>query len=171
MRSRLSSSYPTCCPRRNWRRPRRSGDVFGVAARRDLTDADALHGETLFASAGCAACHLPELVTGDRHPYAELRGQTIRPYTDLLLHDLGPGLADSMAEGDAEAGEWRTAPLWSLGLTAGVSGGEAYLHDGRARDLAEAILWHGGEAEPAREAFRTMSAEDRAALLAFLRSL
>jgi CxxC motif-containing protein (DUF1111 family) len=145
--------------------------LLGVAARRDLTDADALHGETLFASAGCAACHLTELVTGDRHPYAELRGQTIRPYTDLLLHDLGPGLADSMAEGDAEAGEWRTAPLWSLGLTAGVSGGEAYLHDGRARDLAEAILWHGGEAEPAREAFRTMSAEDRAALIAFLRSL
>ena len=114
---------------------------------------------------------MPELVTGDRHPYGELRGQTIRPYTDLLLHDLGPGLADSMAEGDAEAGEWRTAPLWSLGLTAGVSGGEAYLHDGRARDLAEAILWHGGEAETSREAFRTMSAEDRAALLAFLRSL
>ena len=101
----------------------------------------------------------------------ELRGQTIRPFTDLLLHDMGPGLADSMAEGDASASEWRTTPLWNIGLTAGAAGGEAYLHDGRARDLSEAILWHGGEGEAAREAFRTMPAADRAALIAFLRSL
>lgn len=145
--------------------------LLGVAARRDLIDAAALRGETVFAEAGCVACHRPELVTGDHHPYGELRAQTIRPFTDLLLHDLGPGLADSMAEGDAEAAEWRTTPLWNIGLTAGAAGGEAYLHDGRARDLAEAILWHGGEAESAREHFRTLPATDRAALLAFLRSL
>lgn len=145
--------------------------LLGVAARRDLTDEDALRGEVLFAEAGCVACHRPEMVTGDRHPYGELRNQTIRPFTDLLLHDLGEGLADPMAEGEATASEWRTAPLWNIGLTAGVSGGEAYLHDGRARTLAEAILWHGGEAEASREAFRTMSAADRDALIAFLRSL
>lgn len=145
--------------------------LLGVGARRDLTDETALRGETLFEEAGCGACHRPELVTGANHPYAELRDQTIRPFTDLLLHDLGLGLADSMAEGDAGAAEWRTAPLWNLGLTAGVAGGEAYLHDGRARNPEEAILWHGGEAAMAREAFRTMSAEDRDALIAFLRSL
>jgi CxxC motif-containing protein (DUF1111 family) len=102
---------------------------------------------------------------------AELRNQTIHAFTDLLLHDMGPGLADNMAEGDASGAEWRTAPLWSIGLTAGVSGGEAYLHDGRARTLEEAILWHGGEAEDAKEAFRTMSASDRDALVTYLQSL
>ena len=101
----------------------------------------------------------------------ELRSQTIHPYTDLLLHDMGPGLADNMGELDATGSEWRTPPLWSIGLTAGVSGGEAYLHDGRARSLEEAILWHSGEAEAAKEAFRTMPAADRAALIKFLKSL
>ena len=145
--------------------------LLGVAARRDLTDPIALHGETLFAAANCTACHVPELVTGSHHPYAELRSQAIRPYTDLLLHDLGPGLADSMGEDGVAAGEWRTAPLWNIGLTEGVAGGEAYLHDGRARSLEEAILWHGGEAEASKESFRQMSAADRAALIAFLKSL
>ncbi len=84
---------------------------------------------------------------------------------------MGPGLADNMGEGNASGSQWRTAPLWSIGLTAGVSGGEAYLHDGRARTLAEAILWHDGEAAASKEAFRTMSASDRAALIAFLKSL
>ena len=145
--------------------------LLGVAARRALTDPIALHGETLFAAANCSACHVPELATGAHHPYAELRGQTIRPYTDLLLHDLGPGLADSMGEDGVAAGEWRTAPLWNIGLTEGVAGGEAYLHDGRARTIEEAILWHGGEAEASKESFRQMPAADRAALIAFLKSL
>ena len=114
---------------------------------------------------------MPELSTGLHHPYAELRDQTIRPFTDLLLHDLGPGLADPMAEDGVLGSEWRTAPLWNIGLTAGVADGEAYLHDGRARSLEEAILWHGGEAEASKEAFRQMSAADRAALIAFLKSL
>ena len=145
--------------------------LLGVSARRDLDDAMAQRGEQLFVTAGCAGCHLPQLTTGPYHPLAELRNQQIRPYTDLLLHDMGPGLADNLGEHAASGSEWRTAPLWNIGLTAGVSGGEAYLHDGRARTLAEAILWHGGEGESARNAFRAMPAADRAALVRFLKSL
>jgi CxxC motif-containing protein (DUF1111 family) len=136
-----------------------------------LTDPVALHGETLFVAANCSACHVPELATGSHHPYAGLRNRIIRPFTDLLLHDLGPGLADPMAEEGVLGSEWRTTPLWGIGLTEGVADGEAYLHDGRARSLEEAILWHGGEAEASKEAFRQMSAADRAALIAFLKSL
>ncbi len=146
--------------------------LLGVAARRNLTDAQALQGETLFASAGCSACHVATLTTSAQHPFAELRSQTIHPYTDLLLHDMGSGLADNLGEGNASGAEWRTTPLWSIGLAPGAAGGlEAYLHDGRARDLNEAILWHGGEAEAAKENFRNMSSSLRAALLKFLQSL
>ena len=144
---------------------------LGVNARRNLNDAQALHGEQLFASANCVQCHTATLQTSPYHPFAELRNQTIHPYTDLLLHDMGAGLADNMGEGNATGSQWRTSPLWSIGLTAGISGGEAYLHDGRARTLEEAILWHGGEAQASEEAFRNMSASDRAALIAFLKSL
>jgi len=146
--------------------------VLGVAARRNLTDAQALQGQALFNSASCWKCHTPTLTTSPFHPMAELRNQTIHPYTDLLLHDMGPGLADNMGEGNATGSEWRTPPLWSIGLTPGVSRtGEAYLHDGRARTLDEAILWHDGEGAASREAFRAMSVSDRAALIAFLKSL
>ncbi|MDB6065099.1 MAG: thiol oxidoreductase [Pedosphaera sp.] len=145
--------------------------LLGVSARRDLINAQALQGEQLFASASCVKCHTPTLTTSAYHPMAELRNQTIHPYTDLLLHDMGAGLADNMGEGIATGSEWRTPPLWSIGLTAGLNGGEAYLHDGRARSLEEAILWHDGEGAAAKEAFRTMSASDRAALIAFLKSL
>ncbi|MGC9944173.1 MAG: di-heme oxidoredictase family protein [Verrucomicrobiota bacterium] len=144
---------------------------LGVNARRCLTNPECLQGEQLFASANCVQCHIPTLTTSPYHPIAELRNQTIHPYTDLLLHDMGPGLADNMGEGNATGSQWRTAPLWSIGLTAGVSGGEAYLHDGRARSLTEAILWHGGEATASQQAFLNMSASDRAALIAFLQSL
>ncbi|MDB6113036.1 MAG: thiol oxidoreductase [Pedosphaera sp.] len=145
--------------------------VLGVSARRGLTNAQALQGEQLFANVNCVKCHTPTLTTSPYHPFAELRSQTIHPYTDLLLHDLGSGLADNLGEGSATGSEWRTSPLWSVGLTAELSGGEAYLHDGRARSLEEAILWHSGEAEASKEAFRTMTAADRAALVAFLKSL
>jgi CxxC motif-containing protein (DUF1111 family) len=145
--------------------------LLGVGARRDLTNTQTLQGEQLFASANCVKCHIPTLITSRFHPMTELRHQTIHPYTDLLLHDMGPGLADNMGELDATGSEWRTRPLWGIGVTVGVSGGEAYLHDGRARTLEEAILWHAGEADQAREAFRTMSAADRAALIKFLQSL
>ena len=145
--------------------------LLGIAAQRDIEDTQVIRGEELFVEANCAACHIQELPTGSFHPMAELRDQIIRPFTDLLLHDMGPGLADNMAEGGASGSEWRTAPLWSIGLTAGVNGDESYLHDGRARTLEEAILWHGGEAEASKEVFRTLPADDRAALVAFLRSL
>lgn len=145
--------------------------VLGVAARRNLADPQAQLGEVLFQRAQCTACHTPQLTTGGRHPRSELRNQLIRPYTNLLLHDMGPGLADNLSEADAAGSEWRTPPLWSLGLTEGVSGGRAFLHDGRARTLAEAILWHGGEAEAAKEHFRRMTRSERDALIRFLESI
>jgi CxxC motif-containing protein (DUF1111 family) len=144
---------------------------LGVPSRRDFTEPDVVKGESLFASASCIKCHTPLMKTSKYHPLAELRNQTIRPFTDLLLHNMGEGLADNMSEGNAGAADWRTAPLWGIGLTAGVSGGESYLHDGRARNLSEAILWHGGEAQASKEAFRTMPAADRDALIKFLQSL
>jgi CxxC motif-containing protein (DUF1111 family) len=145
--------------------------LLGVGARRDLNDPVVARGQQLFASASCVNCHTPSHTTGPYHPMGELRNQTIRPYTDLLLHDMGPGLADNLGESGVSGAEWRTAPLWNIGLSAGVSGGESYLHDGRARTLEEAILWHGGEAEQAKENFRTMPAADREAMLKFIRSL
>jgi len=125
----------------------------------------------LFARIGCDGCHAPDLKTGEYPALPALSHQTIHPYTDLLLHDMGEGLADGRPDFKAGARDWRTAPLWGVGIARNVNGNEFYLHDGRARTLAEAILWHGGEAEPAREAFRTMARSEREALLAFLRSL
>lgn len=145
--------------------------LLGVGAQRGLKDPEVARGKQLFTTASCIQCHTPTLTTSSYHPMGELRGQTIHPYTDLLLHDMGPGLSDNMAEEGASGSEWRTAPLWNLGLSAGVSGGDGYLHDGRARTIEEAILWHGGEAETAKENFRMMPANDRAALLKFLKSL
>jgi len=145
--------------------------LLGVRARRGLNDPVTTRGEALFSESGCAGCHTPTLRTSEHHPHAELRGQTIHPYSDLLLHDMGSGLADNLPEGNAGGAEWRTAPLWGIGLTAGVSGGESYLHDGRARDLREAILWHDGEAEGAKQAFARLGAGDQDAVIAFLRSL
>lgn len=145
--------------------------LLGVGAKRNLHDDKARRGRTLFMEAKCSACHTPSFTTSLYHPYAELRDQEIQPFTDLLLHDMGKGLADTLGEHTASGAEWRTAPLWGIGLTNGVSGGEAYLHDGRARTLEEAILWHGGEAEHAKEAFRKMPQQDRATLIRFLQSL
>ena len=141
--------------------------LLAVMPQRNHDDPSVIAGKTLFTQANCVACHVETIQTSDYHPLTELRSQTIHPYTDLLLHDMGPGLADNMGEGLATGSEWRTAPLWNIGYTEGVSGGEAYLHDGRARTLEEAILWHGGEAEASKEAFRTMSAIDRYKLITF----
>ena len=131
-------------------------------------------GARLFTDMRCAACHTVEMKTGPGHLFAELRNQTIRPYSDLLLHDMGEGLADGYAEGQAKGNLWRTAPLWGIGYTEKVmgDGGKAgYLHDGRARNLTEAILWHDGEARAARQRFANLGKAQREALLAFLRSL
>ena len=142
--------------------------TLAVPAARDYPDRK--RGAELFFAAGCHQCHAPRHETG-RHDIPALSNQIIFPYTDLLLHDMGPGLADGRADFHASGSEWRTPPLWGIGLTETVNGHTRFLHDGRARNLEEAILWHGGEAEPAKEAFRSMSAEDRAALIKFLESL
>lgn len=144
--------------------------TLAVPDRRDAAAPVTIRGEALFADAGCPACHTPTLLTGE-HPVAALAGQTIHPYTDLLLHDMGEGLADGRPDFLADGREWRTPPLWGLGLIETVNGHDRLLHDGRARGVAEAILWHGGEGAAAREAFRTMPEADRAALVAFVRSL
>ncbi|HLL23391.1 MAG TPA: di-heme oxidoredictase family protein [Kofleriaceae bacterium] len=134
-------------------------------------DAAAARGRALFDQLGCASCHTPTLVTGAAHPIPHLREQTIHPYTDLLLHDVGDDLTDARRDFLAEGVEWRTPPLWGLGLTQRVAPNATFLHDGRARTVAEAILWHGGEAFATREAFRLAAKRDRDALLAFLATL
>ena len=145
--------------------------TLAVPARRDLDDPMVQHGEQLFDSAGCAGCHIPTLQTGSLSDVPEVSNQTIHPYTDLLLHDMGPGLADNRPDFLASGSEWRTPPLWGIGLVKVVNGHTNFLHDGRARGLLEAILWHGGEAEQSREAVQQMSASDRDALITFLESL
>ncbi len=144
---------------------------LAVPARRDVGDATVLRGKHMFYESGCISCHVPKFVTKTDPDRPEHSRQLIWPYTDLLLHDMGPGLADNRPDGVASGQEWRTAPLWGIGLTETVNGHTFFLHDGRARNLSEAILWHGGEAEAAKEAFRTMPKEDRDALLRFLGSL
>lgn len=146
------------------------GRTLAVPARRDVADPIVLRGRALFRDAGCADCHVPSFTTGTSD-VAALSQQRIWPYTDLLLHDMGDGLADHRPDYEATGTEWRTPPLWGIGLLMTVNRHEYLLHDGRARGLAEAILWHGGEGEAAREAFRAMSAADRDALVRFLRSL
>jgi len=133
-------------------------------------DAAAQRGRRLFDDFGCAKCHVPTLVTGD-HPIAELSHQTIHPYTDLLLHDVGDLLSDARRDFTAEGVEWRTPPLWGLGLVQLVSPDATFLHDGRARTLAEAILWHGGEALAASNAFRLGTQQQRDDLISFLQTL
>jgi len=145
--------------------------ALAVPARRDVADAQVKRGEALFAAAGCDGCHLPVLRTGDYAPLTALSHQIIHPYTDLLLHDMGEGLADGRPDFRAGPRDWRTAPLWGLGLSHVVNGNDTLLHDGRARNIAEAILWHGGEALASQEAFRNMPKLEREALIAFLRSL
>jgi CxxC motif-containing protein (DUF1111 family) len=162
--------------------------TLAVPPRRDINDPQVLHGQELFSTAGCVNCHAPNQHTGQDHPFLELRDQVIHPYSDLLLHDMGADLADNGA-GDylASASEWRTPPLWGIGLCDDVAAGWqkdgdqnnpsenlgpcSYLHDGRAQKLIDAVLWHGGEAKSARDKVVAMSAADRDALVAFLKSL
>ena len=164
----------------------RSGYTDGVVMppEHDVDEALIRQGRALFAQVACTGCHVAELKTGSNHRFAELRDQVIHPYSDLLLHDMGPGLADTLTEGQAGPQMWRTQPLWGLGTlkyvqsqNTGVLEGSAdpasvrYLHDGRARTLLEAIAWHDGEAARSRAAFEALSATDRAAVVAFLDSL
>lgn len=145
--------------------------LLAVPARREVNDPEVLKGERLFKQVNCSACHLPELKTGVKPDFPELEHQRIQPFTDLLLHDLGEGLADQRPDFLASGREWRTAPLWGIGLVETVNGHTRFLHDGRARNLMEAILWHGGEAEVSRQQVLNLSQAERSALLRFLNSL
>ncbi|MBY6006518.1 c-type cytochrome [Salipiger bermudensis] len=144
---------------------------LGVPARRDIDDPQVLRGKQLFQETGCAACHTPKFVTARLEDRPEHSFQLIWPYSDLLLHDMGEGLADHRPEGRATGREWKTPPLWGIGLTERVSGHTTFLHDGRARSLLEAILWHGGEAQGARDAVVSLAPADRADLIRYLESL
>ncbi|MEM9386692.1 MAG: di-heme oxidoredictase family protein [Pseudomonadota bacterium] len=144
---------------------------LAVPARRDVDDPQVLAGKGLFHEVGCAGCHRPNYVTRRDASRAAHQFQMIWPYTDLLLHDMGEGLSSETPVGQASGREWRTPPLWGIGLTEAVSGHTQLLHDGRARGLLEAILWHGGEASAARDRVMALAPSERRALLAFLRSL
>ncbi len=144
---------------------------LAVPARREVDDPEVLRGKELFHASGCAACHQPKFVTRRDAAEKELAFQLIWPFTDLLLHDMGEGLADDRPEAEASGREWRTAPLWGLGLTKAVNGHTYYLHDGRARSVLEAILWHGGEGEAARDAVAGLDEADRRALIRYVESL
>ena len=145
--------------------------ALAVPARRDVERENVLLGERLFEAARCARCHTPTLRTGSVPDVPALSGQVIHPYTDLLLHDMGPELSDRRPSFGAQGHEWRTPPLWGIGLVQKVNGHTRFLHDGRARDLNEAVLWHGGEATEAKLAYQRMDRRERAALIAFLESL
>jgi len=144
--------------------------TLSVPAMRGSDTEQVQAGAELFTEIGCSSCHTPTQQTGPSD-VATLANQTFHPYTDLLLHDMGEGLADGRPDFDATGAEWRTPPLWGLGLIDDVNGHRFLLHDGRARTIAEAILWHGGEAEASREAFRLLDEDQRAELLAFLEAL
>jgi CxxC motif-containing protein (DUF1111 family) len=144
--------------------------TLAVPARRKVTDARVVAGARLFEQSGCTGCHVRSLKTGAAE-ISELSNQTIFPYTDMLLHDMGDDLGDGRPDYLASGNEWRTPPLWGIGLTQVVSGHTYFLHDGRARNLLEAIMWHGGEAERSREFVRGLNRSDRETLLAFLWSL
>ena len=142
-----------------------------VPPRRNVTRPDVMAGEPIFVATGCAACHLPTMTTGASH-LAVLDRKVFHPFTDLLLHDMGPDLDDGYTEGRATTAEWRTAPLWGLGLAASLQGGvPRLLHDGRARSVREAISFHGGEGAASRSRFNALTAEQQRLLLAYLNSL
>ena len=144
---------------------------LAVPKRRNPTSQSVLKGKALFHSIGCASCHQPKFTTGPLAKNKHLEGLTIWPYTDLLLHNMGEGLADHRPEGQADGFEWRTPPLWGIGLTQTVNGHEFMLHDGRARNVEEAILWHGGEGLKSRDAYSKLSLKEREWLIEFVKSL
>lgn len=145
--------------------------TLAVPSRRDADSPAVLRGKQIFKEANCVSCHTPSYKTGEFAAIPQLANQTIYPYTDLLLHDMGEGLADGRPDGRANGMQWKTPPLWGLGLVKTVNGHTRYLHDGRARNMMEAVLWHGGEAEASKQAVLKLSAADRDNLLKFLNSL
>ncbi|MGL1887125.1 MAG: c-type cytochrome [Reichenbachiella sp.] len=144
---------------------------LAVPRRRNWEELDVIEGKILFKELNCSGCHIPKLTTGNAGDIPEFMNQTIRPFTDLLLHDMGDALADNRPDGLANGNEWRTPPLWGIGMIQVVNGHNFLLHDGRARGFEEAILWHGGEAETSKNAFKELSSEERSDIIAFLNSL
>lgn len=142
-----------------------------VQPTRSLKDKKAQLGREKFYQLKCHSCHQPSFKTDENYPVKELAGQKIWPYTDLALHDMGEALADGKAEFKATGSEWRTAPLWGVGLQKRIQGYQAFLHDGRARTIEEAILWHGGEAKPSQQAFIKLDKAQRDALILFLKQI
>ncbi len=179
-----SQNCPTiqvaCAEARSGGSPEISGDrldavifysqTLAVPARKGVSDASVVEGEEIFDTLGCSACHIARWTTGE-HSVLALSEQTILPYTDMLLHDMGGGLSDGRSDGTALPSEWRTSPLWGLGMIRSVNPDAGFLHDGRARTIEEAVLWHGGEAAVARNGFVALDVADRERLLIFLKSL
>ncbi|SMG44210.1 CxxC motif-containing protein, DUF1111 family [Marivirga sericea] len=145
--------------------------VLAVPKRRNSEDKNTLRGEKLFSEIGCDQCHVTSFTTGKHPNIPEFSNQKIYPYTDLLLHDMGQALSDNRPDGIATGREWRTAPLWGIGLVQTVNGHTTLLHDGRARNVEEAILWHGGESEHSKKEFKELSKIDRSNLINFVNSL
>ena len=145
--------------------------TLAVPARRNISDANVQQGATVFSQINCSGCHRPNMQTGIDQTLPQVSNQRIHPYTDLLVHDMGDGLADNRPDYLANGREWRTQPLWGVGLLEKTTGTAYYLHDGRARTLEEAVLWHDGEAAKARQQFLQLSKGDRENLLSFLKSL
>ncbi|MDW5290342.1 di-heme oxidoredictase family protein [Formosa sp. PL04] len=144
---------------------------LAVPIRRDFEDQNVLNGKEIFSTMKCTSCHIPKMETSNDYYIAGFRNQTIRPYTDLLLHDMGEGLSDNAPDFQASGNEWRTPPLWGIGLINTVNKHTKLLHDGRANNVTEAVLWHGGEAEQAKNEFKDLSTQDREDVLAFINSL
>lgn len=145
--------------------------TLSVPARRNYDTQEVLKGKKTFETIGCTSCHVPKMQTGNTYPIAAFRNQTIRPYSDLLLHDMGTDLGDNAPDFQASGNEWRTPPLWGIGLINTVNGHTNLLHDGRAKNITEAVLWHGGEAQAAKDKFKQLTTQQRTELLAFLNSL
>ncbi len=144
--------------------------TLAVPSRRDVDNPTVTRGAELFHQVSCTSCHQPSFTTGP-HAIPALSNQKIYPFTDMLLHDMGEGLADGRQDFDANGREWKTRPLWGIGQTQTVNPRAGFLHDGRARTLEEAILWHDGEASYSRTQFSRLPKSDRTALIQFIRSL
>jgi CxxC motif-containing protein (DUF1111 family) len=146
-------------------------ELIGVPPARNLASKTMQAGREVFYQLSCQQCHTPTYVTDESYPVKALAKQTIWPYTDLALHDMGEGLADGVYEFNANGREWRTAPLWGIGLQEYKTGQQRFLHDGRARTISEAILWHGGEAEPVKKAYLALTKQQRDALIKFIKAI
>jgi CxxC motif-containing protein (DUF1111 family) len=145
--------------------------TLAVPRQRDVNDKEVIAGSNLFKKIGCENCHVSTYITGKHKDHEELSNRVIKPYSDFLLHNMGPELDDGLQEGKVKSREWKTPPLWGIGLVKVVNRHTRFLHDGRAKSIEEAILWHGGEGLGSKEKFLSLSAKERRKILKFLSSL